>query len=166
MKLFLISILSVIVMVLQTPLENVREQFPEIDTLVQADAFINQLKDDVSPEAKGYTAAMVFMKSRYVKNPFTKLKYFKQGKEILDGDINENPENIEIRYIRYVMQKKIPDFLGYNEFISEDFNVIMNNILESNLSTDFKTEILTNMLLVENLSSEEKEKINQIKTQL
>jgi len=166
MKLLLLSFISVFLIVVQTPLEDVRKQFPEIDTLEQADGFINQLKDDISPEAVGYTAAMVFMKSRYVNNPFTKLKYFKKGKEILDDDITANPKNVEIRYIRYVMQKQIPEFLGYNEFISEDFNVIIDNILESNLSADFKTEILSNMLLVENLSEEEKMRLNKTLNEL
>jgi hypothetical protein len=149
-----------------TPVENVRNQFPDIETLEQTDNFLEALKNDTSAEARGYEAAMLFMKSRFVKNPFSKLKYFKQGKQILDDDIAQHPLNIEIRYIRYLMQKEIPDFLGYNNDILEDFNVITSNIQASNLPKSFKIEMLNNMLSVKNLTDNEQEKINQIKSQL
>lgn len=149
-----------------TPVEQAREQFPEIESLEQVEYFIDLLKEDISAEAIGYTAAMVFMKSRFVKSPFTKLKFFNQGKEILDSNIEKNPLNVEIRYIRYLMQKQIPAFLGYKNNLEEDFNIITTNIVGSSLAVDFKKEILNNMLLVEKLSEEEKLKINIILNQL
>ena len=119
MKYFGLIVFSLISLSVQTPLENVRAQFPNITSLDEANKFIEKLKDDGSPEAKGYKAAMILMKSRFVKGPFSKLKFFKQGKKILDKDISENPTSLEIRYIRYLMQKQIPDFLGYNKNIIE-----------------------------------------------
>lgn len=149
-----------------TPVEEVRIQFPNIETLEETDAFLEVLKNESTPEGKGYIAAMLFMKSHFVKNPFSKFKYFKQGKQLLDNNINRNPSNIEIRYIRFIMQKQIPDFLGYSENITDDFNIITSNLKESSLPKSFKIEMLNNMLLVDNLTTEEQEKINQNKSQL
>jgi hypothetical protein len=149
-----------------TPIENVRNQFPNIETLEQTDSFLEALEKETSAEAKGYRAAMLFMKSRFVKNPFSKLKYFKEGKQLLDDDIAQHPSNIEIRYIRFLMQKQIPAFLGYNDYISEDFGLITSNIIVSDLPKSFKIEILNNMLLVDNLTAEEQGKMNKIKSQL
>lgn len=162
MKYFGLIVFSIISLNVQTPLEIVRDQFPYITSLDEANKFIEKLKNDSSPEAKGYTAAMVLMKSRYKKGPFSKLKFFKQGKKILDDDINENPEIIEIRYIRFLMQKQIPKFLGYNKNIEEDFNVISKKLLESNLNKNLKIKMLDTMLLVNGLSEINKNKIHQI----
>ena len=147
-------------------IDEVRNQFPEISSEEQADNFIKQLNEDISTEAKGYIAAMNFMKSRFVKNPFTKFKYFKIGKTTLDQVILSNPKNVEMRYIRYLMQKQIPDFLGYHENISEDFNTIVDQIEESNLNHEFKLKILNNMLLVTNLTELEKNRLTNLETNI
>lgn len=162
MKYLGIIVFSLIFSSVDTPLEQVRNQFPYIASLEEANAFIEILKNDTSPEAIGYNAAMILMKSRYVKGLFAKLKYFKQGKKLLDQDIVENPTSIEIRYIRFLMQKQIPDFLGYNKNIEEDFNIIFNKIVTSNLNKNFKIKILNTMLLVDDLSEVRKNKIHQI----
>jgi hypothetical protein len=162
MKYLGIIVFLLLISSVQSPLEQVRSQFPYISSLAQADAFLEKLKNDNSPEAKGYNAAMILMKSRYVKSPFSKLKHFKKGKKILDKDIVENPECLEIRYIRFLMQKQIPNFLGYNKNIEEDFNILFNKLSSSALNKDFKTKMLNNMLLVDDLSETKKNKIHKI----
>lgn len=162
MKFLAVLLFSLVLFQLNSNVEEVRNQFPEITTEEQVDNFIEELKNDNSPEGKGYTAAMVFMKSRFVKWPFTKMKYFKEGKSILDNTIDKNPMNIEIRYIRFLMQKQIPDFLGYNENISEDFQVIVKGIKMCNLQPTMKSKMLKNILLTKDLTFEEKDKLNQL----
>lgn len=162
MKFLTVLLFSLLLFQPNPNVDEVRNQFPEISSEEQADHFIELLNLDDSSEGKGYTAAMVFMKSRFVKWPFTKMKYFKEGKSILDKTINENPANIEIRYIRFLMQKQIPDFLGYNENISEDFQVIVNGFKMCNLQPTMKSKILQNMLLTKDLTSEENDKLNQL----
>ncbi len=166
MKFLIILIAVVFSFQIPPAVDEVRNQFPEISSEEQADTFIQQLTNDISEEAKGYIAAMNFMKSRFVKNPFTKLKYFKIGKKELDAVILKNPKNIEMRYIRYLMQKQIPDFLGYNENIEEDFSLIVNKIVESDYSNTFKLKIINNMLLVSNLTDSEKEILTKLETNL
>ncbi|UMB60708.1 hypothetical protein MHL31_00500 [Lutibacter sp. A80] len=150
----------------ESRLNDVRNQFPNIVSLEQAEKFMTNLEGDNSAEAQGYYAAMVLMKSRFAKNPFSKFKYFKQGKKQLDKTILENPSIVEVRYIRFLMQKQIPDFLGYNKHLEEDFKIISNNLLGLNLSESFKTRMLKTMLLVDNLSEIEKNKINQMLNEL
>lgn len=162
MKIVTLLFISMLFFQMNSNVGKVRKQFPDITSEEQADAFIEELKIDDSTEAKGYTAAMIFMKSRFVKFPFTKLKYFKKGKTILDETINENPTNIEIRYIRFLMQKQIPDFLGYNDNINEDFNVIVDGIIIYDLQSEMKSEIMNNMLLTKELTSEQKATLNQL----
>ncbi|AOW19204.1 hypothetical protein [Urechidicola croceus] len=140
-------------------LDEVRNEFPKIESNVEADEFLSKLENEESVTLKAYSAIMLFMKSRYVKFPTAKMKYFNKGKKRLEKLINENPDNIEIRYLRFFMQKQIPKFLGYNKNIEEDFLYIMNNIYSSNLETKIKTQILNKMLLVDDLESVKSEQI-------
>lgn len=162
MKFFFAILLLINIDVSLSAVEKVRNQFPNIDNLEQAEYFMELLKNETSPEAKGYNAAMNFMKSRYVTFPFTKLKYFKEGKNELDEVIKNNPRNVEIRYLRFLMQKQIPEFLGYHENIKEDFLMILKGLNMSNLKFEQKVKILQNMLLTKDLTSEEIENLNQL----
>lgn len=51
--------------------------------------------------------------------PYEKLSLFNQGRELLESLIKSNPENIELRYIRYCIQLNIPSFLGYDNRVSD-----------------------------------------------
>jgi len=166
MKFLIVFFLSFTLLATDSGLEEVRNQFPGITSDEQADDFIAILKNNNTAEAKGYTAAMNFMKSRYVKFPFTKLKYFKIGKRELDEVIANNPANIEMRFIRYLMQKEIPQFLGYHENINEDFNLILNGIESSDLAKSFKIKMVSNMLMVTNLTSKEKSELTKLNQNL
>lgn len=143
-------------------IDEVRNHFPEIDNLEQAEHYIKLLQVDQSVEARGYSAVMILMKSRYVTFPFTKLKYFKIGKKKLNKVIDENPDNIEMRYIRFLMQQEIPKFLGYNKNIEEDFNKIINGIIRSGLENSLKNKIVANMMLVSNLTFEQEKELTKI----
>lgn len=162
MKGIIIYIGFLLTLNLSTPVELVRNQFPNINNLEQADSYLSQLENENSPEAKAYKAILNFMKSRYVTFPFTKLKYFKVGKTELDNVINKNPNNVEIRYLRFLMQKEIPSFLGYNEHINEDLNVIISNFKSCNLNYQQKNKMVQNMLNTKDLTSTEKDQLNKL----
>ena len=160
MKLIIISLFLINPFASLSVLNDVREHFPNIESFKQANDYSIQLNKESNPESKAYNAAMYFMKSRYVKFPLAKYNYFKKGKKSLDLIIKENPTNIEIRYIRFLLQHEIPKFLGYNQSIEEDFNVIINYFTGSSLHSDYKIKMLKNMLLVKNLNELKKTKIN------
>ena len=144
-----------------TEVEEVRNTFPKITSIDQANYFIEILENNETVEAKSYTAVMFFMKSKLVKFPITKYKYFKKGKKQLDSLINNNKNNVEIRYLRFLLQSEMPKFLGYHKNIEDDYLLIINGLEASNLKRDFKIKILNNMFLVSDLSSEKSEKIKQ-----
>ncbi len=146
--------------------DEVRNTFPEIKSNEQVNYFIKQFENNKTVTAKSYTAVMYFMKSKLVKFPLTKYSYFKKGKKQLDGLIDNNKNNVEIRYLRFLLQSEMPKFLGYCKNLEADYLVIIKNIEQSNLKKDFKIKMLTNMLLVNNLSkdrsTEIKQKLNKI----
>ncbi len=143
-------------------LDVVRNDFPNINSLEQAERSLNELEKNEDETSKGYYAAMLFMKSKYVKFPLTKLKYFKKGKLLLDDLVINHQNNIEIRYIRFLLQSEIPNFLGYNKNLEEDYLAIIEGVESYNLSSNFKLRMLNYMLLSKNISGQKTQRIKQL----
>lgn len=75
---------------------------------------------------KGYYAVSLLLKSKFLKNPFKKYKFFKEGKLLLEATIKIDPSNIELIFLRYTVQKNIPDFLIYNQQKNADYERLKN----------------------------------------
>lgn len=136
-------------------LDNVRNQFPNINSLEEAEFHMNLLEKEKGMESEAYYAAMLFMKAKYVKFPLTKYNNFKKGKAALDRLIQVNKTNVEFRYLRYIFQNELPNFLNYNSNIQEDYSVIAKGIEKSDLNRQFKHKILKNMLLVKGVTKDQ-----------
>jgi len=73
-----------------------------------------------NPLFSGYKACGTMMMAKYVFNPFSKLSYFKKGKNLLEKAILADATNIELRFLRFSVQTNIPSFLGYDDDIEND----------------------------------------------
>ena len=80
------------------------------------------------PELKGYKAVLWFLKARDYYNPHKKYESFTKGKKQLEFLIKRYPNNIELHFLRLTIQDNLPDFLGYNDNISEDTKFIKEKI--------------------------------------
>ena len=85
-----------------------------------------------SPVERGYEAAYHMFMAKHSGNPLKKMSYFKDGKKKLDKEIAANPSNIELRYIRLLIQFYTPSYLGYRDNIEEDKDFLMNNLYKIN----------------------------------
>lgn len=77
-----------------------------------------------------YKGVSMMIAAKYGSNPFAKLKRFNAGKALMDGAIARDNDNVEMRYLRYAIQKSAPEFLGYYKNLSAD-----EYFLNSRLST-------------------------------
>lgn len=161
MKLFLFFLFFT-VSVYSTGIEEFRNNFLTIKTIKEADDYIKLLEESNLKQANAYKAAMLLMKAKFSFFPFNKWSYFKSGSGLLDRSIKNDPKNIEIRYIRFLFQSEIPKFLGYHKNIEEDYNLIINNIINSSLPLKFKQTMLSKMLLVNGITALKMVEINKI----
>jgi len=76
----------------------------------------------------GYKACATMMMAQFVFNPFSKLSYFKKGKNMLESAIAADPGNVELRLLRFCTQLDIPSFLGYNDNINEDKKILISSL--------------------------------------
>ena len=89
---------------------------------------INNKSHNSSPLINGYKGCYYLIKCKFIKNPITKISYFKKGKKILEYAIKEFPDLIELRFIRYTIQIHMPKYLMYYHNIEKDINFVEKNI--------------------------------------
>ena len=79
-------------------------------------------------------AAMTLMASEYF-NPYQKLRSFENGSRLIDAGISADPNNAELRFVRYLIQYYAPSFLNYRGQMKEDLAYINKAIENSTRSS-------------------------------
>lgn len=101
-----------------------------------AEVFLNKVSAEYTETQKPIYLALRgagnFFMAKHVGNPITKLAYFKKGKNDMENAVKKDSKNLEIRFLRYISQSKIPSFLGYNSNLKEDLAFLKENYLKSN----------------------------------
>ncbi|HRE64605.1 MAG TPA: hypothetical protein PKU77_12490 [Ferruginibacter sp.] len=82
--------------------------------------------------------------ANHVFNPSSKLQTFNKGKKNIELAVKNAPDNIEIRYIRFSVQKNAPSFLGYNSHLKEDKDFLVKN--KKNINSDFVQKNIETLL--------------------
>ena len=147
------KVIIIILVCLLTPLKSqasdtslieIREIFYQATQSSEAADLLNTILTDnvISKDItlQGYKGISLMLLAKYTLNPYKKLYYFNQGKIALDNAIREQVENIELRYLRYTVQLKAPQFLNYEYALSNDLNFIMEHLCEIS-DLDLKSRI-------------------------
>lgn len=140
---------------------DARENFLTIETIEAAELKEALWLADENPVVQGYGACMYFMQAKLVKNPITKWSRFKKGKKVLEKLIENNPNNIELRYQRFLFQSEMPEFLGYHENKKDDYEFILSTIDQASLEADFKCKMLENISKLKSLEPDQKLTVNK-----
>ena len=75
----------------------------------------------------GYLGGYQTIWAKHVFNPVTKLNTFKMGSKKIEQAIKQQPNNVELRFIRLSVQVNAPTFLGYHSHIEKDKEFIIKN---------------------------------------
>jgi len=107
-----------------------------------------------------YVAALESVKSKHAFWPFTKLKYFNNSMDIFEKVVERNPENLEIRFLRFTILHYVPSFLGRSKEREEDTAVIIKELLKrdySSINPEIQKGIVEFLIMSERLNpSQEK----------
>jgi hypothetical protein len=79
-----------------------------------------QSYDENEVVLKAYKGMAIAMYARVTSSIPEKLDCFHKGKALLEGAINTDIYNPEIRFLRYCMQAETPSILGYKGNLAED----------------------------------------------
>lgn len=102
-----------------------------------------------------YKGMAHLIQAKFSYNPYTKLSLFNKGKDMLEKAIVADPQNVEIRFMRFCVQTNAPFFLGYSNNIDSDKLVIMKGWATLS-DLDLKEKIKKYMLTSNSSSTSEK----------
>jgi hypothetical protein len=71
-----------------------------------------------------FEGALTMKKAGLGGGPGQKLKLFKAGHKELEAAIKKEPGNAEYRFLRLMIQENAPGFLGYNDNLEADSEII------------------------------------------
>jgi hypothetical protein len=80
------------------------------------------------PLLLAYTGAIDALKAKHAFNPFKKLSRVISSLNTLDRAVNREPNNLEIRFIRFSILHNLPGFLGYGKERDDDITVIVSQL--------------------------------------
>lgn len=125
----------------------------------------NKLKSLLEKESKrtaildGYYGSTLMIEANYLVNPFSKLSAFNNGKTILEKAIKTEPNNIELRYLRFTIQSEAPGILNYDDNLKEDKKYILDNYKKITDKT-LKNGIISYLKSSKQLTTNEKNSLN------
>ncbi|NCP44843.1 MAG: hypothetical protein GW818_00010 [Flavobacteriales bacterium] len=75
-----------------------------------------------------YNGATCAIMAKEKWSPFSAIKLLKKSNVEMNKAVKASPENLEIRFIRFAVQKNIPSYLGFSNNIEEDKKYIIKHI--------------------------------------
>lgn len=91
--------------------------------------------NNATPKLRAYLGAYQTIWANHAGNPVNKLATFNKGKNNIEYAILKSPNDIEIRFLRYSVQKEAPHFLGYSNHLAEDEAYLRTHIAEIDAPT-------------------------------
>jgi len=114
----------------------------------------------------GYKAASEAVMAKYVWNPYSKLKHLNAAEALFKKAVELNNINPEIRFLRFIVEYHIPDYLNKSRNMTEDKAIVIKGLVnhpKSGLNTALARTIRDVMLEKERCTPEEKQLLKSLK---
>ena len=111
------------------------------------------------PALLAYTGAIDALKAKHAFNPFTKFSRVISSINTLDRAVNREPNNLEIRFIRFSILHNLPGFLGYGKERNDDMMVIVSQLAKGDF-TKYDPKLQKNVIEF----MLESERLNELQT--
>ncbi|MFT7434811.1 MAG: hypothetical protein ACI8UX_000602 [Psychromonas sp.] len=128
-------------------LQTVLQKFHNLNSEKQEELFLRDYTSSTNPSVMAYVVTLEIKKAEYAFSPVRKYNIFSTGKDKLDKLIVDNPDNIHLRYMRYLIQKKAPSILGYNQYLKEDKRKLKSYLISNSDSDSLSMYIRKNCSL-------------------
>lgn len=157
MKLLLVACLSLVISAERVvSLQQARSAFEKaaVNEQIGAD-FLTKVTFPPNNVLLGYKGAVTMIMAKHAFSPLKKLEYFNQGRAILEQALKAEPNNIELRYLRFSIQCNSPSFLGYYEEKKSDKVILLQEISRI-ADIELKRKITQYLLQCSELTAQEK----------
>lgn len=109
----------------------------------------------------GYQGAVAANWANHQKEPAQKIKFFNMGRKLLEKAIISEPDNLELRFLRFTIQTNCPKAVQYDKNIVDDKEYIIKHLEDIN-NSELKKRIANYLLSSKKFNDSEKEKIKLI----
>ena len=115
--------LFVVITLFNLNIDEVRQRYQNaLSDSKTAETLFSDLNAQSSPQPlilayKGATRAVM---AQYALSPASKLEYVREGSGWLDDAVIQDPNDMEIRYLRYTVERSMPAFLPYRTHLAQD----------------------------------------------
>ena len=107
-----------------------------IDSLkIIIDANFGKDHSNYSPIVLAYHAGISALKSKHAFWPFNKMSYLNEAMDIFEKAIERDPDNLEIRFMRFSILYYVPGILGYDYEEESDAKKLFNLLLKKDYSS-------------------------------
>jgi hypothetical protein len=93
------------------------------------------------PVLYAYHAAAEIIKANHATWPNQKFAHFNTGKAMLEAVIAKHPKDVEMRYVRYCIQRNCPFLLGYSSDKTADKQYILANMDKADWPDSYKKKV-------------------------
>ncbi len=117
-----------------------------------------------APIIQAYTGASELLVAKYSWNPIAKISFLKKGVSKVNEAVNNDTENIEIRFLRFYIENSLPKYLGLSRNMSADKEIIVShleNLADLGLTKDIVLYINQYMIDSGQCSAEDIEHISK-----
>lgn len=119
------------------------ENESETDKLLAA--IIKAYPQSSPPLFEGYIGALETLKGKFAYNPYAKYHYVTQGLSKINRAVQAEPENLEIRFIRFSVLHHLPPLFGIEKSRNEDAETICK-IIASGKTSEYPPQLLTGVV--------------------
>lgn len=127
-----------------TQREKIQQEFHTLETADQIEHFLKTYEETSCEDIKPYLFTAHMLLAKYAFWPHQKIHHFTFGKKQLEGFLKKNPQHLEAKYLRMLVQRKCPSFLKYNANILQDRVYVLKHLKNSSLTIAYKKTILKN----------------------
>ncbi len=137
----------------------------EKDSCLALDFFNAVAADEyLSSTDRAWAGAFEAASATCVRGAFRKLEYFSRGKKNLEEAVAAEPQNPEIRFLRFATQSQAPNFLEYDNTRDDKVLILeaLPQLLQQNQTKKFWKEASQFMLNSGKLSKSESELVKDL----
>ncbi|NQZ76147.1 MAG: hypothetical protein HRT61_08560 [Ekhidna sp.] len=112
-------------------LKDVRSEFHKVVLEPSQSKHFHEFMEEIegnSTTLRAYKAVSHAILAQSLWNPFSKLSQVMKYDQQIESLVEEDPTNIEIRFLRLAIECHLPSFLGMSTHVKEDSQMIINNM--------------------------------------